>query len=417
MALLGFFMQVVLFLLFPIVVTLVLMDWKYPRKKRMLGKAFFNVLMLVVVELLALAGALFFIFDLHAGIFMSCVIAFGGLIGIYLTLLLWKRKWKVVKIVLFILMIACLATFFSVKAYQYYVDQLPTVGEWDGIIYEYQPFEENTKAVTLEEESIFKIEDNLPVLDGATALYPVYASLAQNVYPSNDSYPPSQPPVQCKKTPQAYEQLTQGQVDMIFVAEPSRKQLEAAAASGVEFQMTPIGKEAFVFFVNKDNPVDSLTLEQIQGIYNGTYTNWKELGGKNQKIQAFQRDEGSGSQTALQKIMGGQEMISPVMTKEVGGMGGIIEKVGDYKNYSNAIGFSFRFYSTEMVKNDEIKLVKINGVAPTEENIRNGSYPISSYFYAITAGSQNPNIQPFLDWILSEQGQEIIEKVGYTPMQ
>ncbi|MEG0553885.1 MAG: phosphate ABC transporter substrate-binding protein, partial [Carnobacterium sp.] len=76
----------------------------------------------------------------------------------------------------------------------------------------------------------------------------------------------------------------------------------------------------------------------------------------------------------------------------------------------------FRFYSTEMVGNDEIKLLSINGVTPSKETIRTGEYPISSEFYAITAGTDNPNIQPFIDWILSAEGQAIVEKVGYVPV-
>lgn len=66
-------------------------------------------------------------------------------------------------------------------------------------------------------------------------------------------------------------------------------------------KLTPIGREAFVFFVNKRNPVDSLTVEQIKDIYSGTVTNWKEVGGKKASIRAFQREENSGSQTKLQK--------------------------------------------------------------------------------------------------------------------
>ncbi|WP_279401693.1 substrate-binding domain-containing protein [Piscibacillus salipiscarius] len=65
--------------------------------------------------------------------------------------------------------------------------------------------------------------------------------------------------------------------------------------------MTPIGREAFVFFVHADNPVDSLKVEEIQGIYSGNITNWKEVGGEDVEIRAFQRPEGSGSQTMLKR--------------------------------------------------------------------------------------------------------------------
>ncbi len=74
---------------------------------------------------------------------------------------------------------------------------------------------------------------------------------------------------------------------------------------GLTFHMIPIGREAFVFFVNHKNTVENLTLGQVQQIYAGKITNWQEVGGKNDAIRAFQRPADSGSQTALEKNYGG----------------------------------------------------------------------------------------------------------------
>ncbi len=188
--------------------------------------------------------------------------------------------------------------------------------------------------------------------------------------------------------------------------------------------MTPIGREAFVFFVNVNNPVTGLTVEQIQRIYTGEVTNWQDVGGRNQKIRAYQRDEGSGSQTALQQVMAGLPLMPPDREELVDGMGGIISRVAAYRNYDGALGFTFRFYSNEMVGNDQIRLLALNGVAPTKETIRDGSYPISSYFYAITAApigqpapeETNPTLKAFLDFCRSEQGQWIVEEAGYVAL-
>ena len=180
--------------------------------------------------------------------------------------------------------------------------------------------------------------------------------------------------------------------------------------------MTPIGREAFVFFVNKKNPINSLTLEQIRGIYSGEITNWSQVGGNDEDIRAFQRPQDSGSQTALQYLMGDTPIMEAPTDDVVSGMGGIINEVAQYKNYKNAIGYTFRYYSTEMVGNDEIKLLAIEGIEPTKETIRNDSYPITSEFYAITAGTENPNVDKLLQWILSPQGQQLVEKVGYVPV-
>jgi phosphate transport system substrate-binding protein len=93
-------------------------------------------------------------------------------------------------------------------------------------------------------------------------------------------------------------------------------------------------------------------------------------------------------------------------------MGGIIRDVADYKNHENAIGFSFRYFTNVMVRNDQIKLLKIGGVAPTVENIRNGSYPLAAPDYAITReDTKNPNVPKMLKWFVSEQGQALTRKV------
>jgi len=212
---------------------------------------------------------------------------------------------------------------------------------------------------------------------------------------------------------------------MIFVSGPSDDQLAAAKEAGVQLYLTPIGREAFVFFVNSANPVTNLTVEDIQGIYTGEITNWKDLGGKNQKIRPYQRAENSGSQTSLQRLMAGLPLMEPEEEDRIAGMGGIITEVASYRNYKNAIGFSFRYYATEMVQNGEIRLLALNGVEPAKETIRDGSYPIASEFYAVTAGpigapapqEWNGYLKGFLDWILSDQGQRIIEETGYVALR
>ena len=312
-----------------------------------------------------------------------------------------------------------------------YNASIPTVDDRALMLHEYEPFIEGTKAVTLDEPATLQLEEkavkNLR-LDGATALYPVYAAFVQAVYPEGE-YPQygkyGDGSVMCTNTVNAYERLIQGDVDMIFVAGPSQAQLEAAEDAGVQFHLTPIGREAFVFFVNSKNPVEGLSVEQVQGIYSGAITNWKEVGGKNQSIRPFQRAENSGSQTSLQKLMAGLPLIEPEEEDRIAGMGGIIRQVASYRNYKNAIGFSFRFYAAEMEANDQIKLLSLNGVAPTRESIRDGSYPIASEFYAVTAApvgqpapqEEDETLAALLDWILSDQGQEIIERTGYVSLR
>lgn len=205
---------------------------------------------------------------------------------------------------------------------------------------------------------------------------------------------------------------------MIFAVAPSATQKALAEQEKVKLILTTIGKEAFVFFVNSKNPVDNLTSQQIKDIYSGKITNWKVVSGHNQVIRTFQRNEDSGSQTTFLQFM----QDTPVMTapKEdvVVGMGGIIEQTADYKNYSNAIGFSFRFLTQTMVANQDIKLLSIDGVYPSIETIQSNKYPLTTSFFAVTLEDNNAeNVRKLLNWILSSQGQYLIRKTGYIPIQ
>ncbi|KQL35224.1 hypothetical protein AN959_09795 [Psychrobacillus sp. FJAT-21963] len=282
-------------------------------------------------------------------------------------------------------------------------------------IYVYKPFSDSREVATLEEASTLQLKDQLPRMDGATALYPLYSAFVQATYPENDYYPYDSA-VMVNTTPDAYDNLIYGKVDMIFVAAPSEAQLTKAKQQGKELKLTPIGREAFVFFVNQKNKVNGLTMEQIKDIYSGKVKNWKEVGGADDSIRAFQRPADSGSQTALENLMGDTSIMEAPSEDIATGMGGIINEVSQYKNFKNAIGYTFRFYSTEMVGNEKIKLLEIDGIAPTKETIRSGDYPIASEFYIVTAGSDNPNGEKMIEWILSEQGQKLLEKAGYVPI-
>lgn len=287
----------------------------------------------------------------------------------------------------------------------------------DGYVstYDYAPFQKGTKAVSLDQPATLKLAENLPILDGATALYPIYSAFAQAVYPEKE-YDQYNSEVMSNRTGEAYDNLLNGRADIIFVLGPSEAQLAKAERMGKELKLTPVGREAFVFFVNARNPVQGLTTDELEGIYSGKITNWKEVGGKRKSIRAFQRPEDSGSQTALQHFMGDVPIMDPPVEDIASLMGTIIDQVSDYKNYNNAIGFTFRYYSTQMVKNNAIRLLQVDGVEPSVDTIRSGDYPLTNEFYAVTAGSDNPHIEAFLEWILSEQGQEIVEKTGYVPI-
>lgn len=263
-------------------------------------------------------------------------------------------------------------------------------------------------------DSSLKLTENLPILDGAAALVPVYAAIIDAVYPvgsvtyqggafSDDNFYgenfAEDSKMQYKNTVRGYQAIVDGATDILFCATPSEEQKQYAEEKGVELVYVPVGLEAFVFFVNKNNPVDSLTVEQVRGIYSGEYKNWADVGGADRIINPVTRMQGSGSQSAMDSFMGGREIAPKSPLAFTGG----------------AVGFSFRYYMDGIVGNDSVKMLSLNGVYPSAENIRNSSYPVVSQFYAIyRADNKNENIPVLVDWILSDEGQTLIEESGYV---
>ena len=282
---------------------------------------------------------------------------------------------------------------------------------------DYHP-NEGSRVVSLDEPADIQwyADAALPRLDGATALYPVYSAIVQAAYPRDVIYgtPMDDPLVLCTKTNKAYQRLIEGAADVIFCAGPSDEQLANARAAGVELELTPFGAEAFVFTVNADNPLEDISTEQIRGVYSGAIADWSELGVDGLgEIVAYQRPKNSGSQTALEKLMCDVELMIPPRQLVTDGMEDILENI-EYRNLPNAIGYSFRFYCTEMVGSG-VRLLSIDGVEPTLENIRSGAYPHVTTLYAVTRkGESNPNVRILLDWLTSDQGQKLVEKCGYV---
>ncbi len=268
----------------------------------------------------------------------------------------------------------------------------------------YLPFEDDSEVVKIDTD--FKLTENLPVVDGAAALYPVFSGFVNAVYPEEsvvfdgENFTPESS-LQYTNTLRAYKSVVDGGADIIFCAEPSDEQLEYAEEQGVELEFVPIGHEAFVFIVSNENPTDNLTVEQIRGIYSGKYKNWSQVGGDDTVIDPVQRIEGSGSQSVMMSFMDG----IPMKKNLFGFMG-------------RAIGFSFRYYVSGIVGNGGVKMLSVNGVYPDKENISSGKYPITVDFYAVyRKDNPNPNVKLLTEWILSDDGQEIIEKSGYIPIE
>ena len=322
----------------------------------------------------------------------------------------------------------------------------------------YHPWSDGRQARSpLNSPASFLINGDYPILDGATLAYPLYAAAADEVCEVNGKTELKQY-LYCTRTEEAYNRLIRGEADIIFVLQPSDDQIKSARDAGAELHFTPIAKDAFVFFVNDSNPVPGLSVSQIRDIYLEKITNWLEVGGNDRKILPYQRNKNSGSQTAmLKEVMKGENMPQPIMedTRKVPAMAPMVLNVAQYRDQDESIGYSFRFFTEEMMKDafgdiknrvdyfemilglipengpdqgkkrekyqNEIrgmmkppKLLAVDGVAPNNENIRNGTYPFTVDLFAVTAGTANPHVQELVAWLLSPQGQELIEKTGFV---
>lgn len=302
---------------------------------------------------------------------------------------------------------------------------------------DYMVYSENSKLVSLEKEASFRIEkeEDMPVLDGAEACYPLYAAFAKAVYKDIDS-------IEKQWLKEADDQRFNGKivcfsnsisgftrlardgsdpvkygngVDMFFGARPSESQEWFAKESGVEIDITPIGREAFIFFVEADNPIDNLTTEQFKAIYHGDIKNWSEVGGNDQKIKAFQRPKSSGSQTMMEYFMGDVSLKEPETYEVINAMDGIVKRVAQYTDEKGAMGYSFRYFVEELNQEKNVKILSIDGVYPSLESIEDGSYPLVTDVCVMTRkGDINPYIAKMIDFILSEEGQAIVKKTGYA---
>ena len=293
----------------------------------------------------------------------------------------------------------------------------------------------NMQKVEVEEENVinkeqpqvtekFKMtEAEFPKVDGATAMLPFIGEITKSVlgYTSEQAQKYLDENTQGKSA-KVYASLIKKEKDLIFISEPSDDILRQAKETKVEFDMTGIGKDGFVFLVSKDNPVNSLTIEQIQKIYTGEITNWSQVGGNDEEIVAYQREQNSGSQNLMEKmVMKGKKLKEAPKDGLIDSMEGLIDAISnkDFDNSKSSIGYSIYLYAKEQYVRDNIKFLAIDGVYPSDEAIANGSYPLTKIVYAITRKDvpQNSNVRKLINWLLTDEGQEVVVAGGYSKLK
>jgi phosphate transport system substrate-binding protein len=170
-----------------------------------------------------------------------------------------------------------------------------------------------------------------------------------------------------------------------------------------------IGYDALAVIVNPENPVSQLTRKQLEQIYTGKVTNWKEVGGPDLKIVVYSRETSSGTYEFFKEhVMKNKNYLAAALSMPA--TGAIIQSV---KQTKGAIGYVGLAYLNKEVKAIQVSYDEKTFVAPTVTNAKNKSYPIVRELYYYYNTNNEKKVKPFVDFILSNEGQKIVDKVGY----
>ena len=257
-----------------------------------------------------------------------------------------------------------------------------------------------------------------PVVDGSTANMPMMAQIRASYL--GESLTEAENNVDVSTTDYAWRNLVNKKVDLLLVYEPSAETKKLIDESGVKLKITPVGVDALVFIVNEKNKIKNLTTNQIQDIYSGKIANWKELGGDDQVIEAYQRVLNSGSQTLfLNLVMKDVKPVDPPVKYRVEGMDGLIEALASYNDAGNALGYSVYYYAKKMYAVPGLELISVDGVMPSDDTIGDGKYPFLNQYYLVIREDtpEDSETMKLYNYILSDKGKDDIRKAGYIPIK
>jgi phosphate transport system substrate-binding protein len=171
-------------------------------------------------------------------------------------------------------------------------------------------------------------------------------------------------------------------------------------------------KDGLSVFLNEENSVSELTIEQLGAIFSGKITNWKEVGGDDAKIRLYGRESSSGTFEFFK-----EHVVKGDFSKYVQTLPGTAAIVNAVKKDKYSVGYGGAAYA-EGVKDCKVKKdAESEGVLPTAETIKDKTYPISRYLYMYLKTKPTGEAKEFIDWILSPSGQKIIKEVGYYPIK
>lgn len=243
---------------------------------------------------------------------------------------------------------------------------------------------------------------------GSTALQPLAEEAAKEFMEENENVSIT---VQGGGSGTGINQVASGAVQIGNSDVPAADKLEDAnqAKELVDNKVAGIG---FALVVNKDVGVDDLKLTDVQKIFSGEITNWKEVGGKDEKINVINRPASSGTRATFEKTIMKDVKIDDGIGTTQDSNGAVEQAVNSTPGSISYLAMSYMVGD----KKDSLQTVKIDGVEPTTENIAAEKYPFWSYEYMVTKGEPDEATKGFIDYVKGEEFEKQVEEMGYIPM-
>ncbi len=235
---------------------------------------------------------------------------------------------------------------------------------------------------------------------GSTSVQPVAEKLAQAYMQKNPNVKIN---VQGGGSGVGIKSVSEGTVNI----GTSSKDLSNNESTGLN--QTVIGKDGIVVAVNTANSVSSLTKDQLKGIFSGNITNWNQIGGADSKIDVITREDGSGTRTAFEDVVMGKDVKIKADAIVQSSTEAVKQSI---KGDPNAIGF------ISLANLDStVKAIAVDGVAPSEQTVSDGSYKLQRPFIFITKGEPKGAVKDFIDWVMGPEGQAIIKAENVVPVK
>jgi len=240
-------------------------------------------------------------------------------------------------------------------------------------------------------------------ISGSTTVQPVAAKAAEEYMKENTDVTVS---VQGGGSGTGIKMVSEGSVNI----GTSSRDLTQDEINAGNLKVYEIAADGIAVIVHPGNTLTDLTKQQIQDIFSGKITNFKDLGGPDKRIVVIIRESGSGTRSSFEEMIMDKGKTNNTESAEQQPSNGAVKST--VESNPNAIGYISAGYL-----DDTVKGLTVAGVAPSKESIKAGTYPISRKLYMVTKGEAIGKAKNFIDYILSDEGQGIVEEEGFVSVR